>query len=270
MSDDSAIAISETTRALPVIDVDQDLRYVTAEAWVALLSANDPPRLFRQGNLLVRLEVDDGGRVCTRPLTIDRLKHELARVARWPRSGRGPAVPPEVVCRDILASPDPALPRLTQITAAPIFAPSGSLQTTPGYCPESGAYYQPPKGFSLRPISEKPSQAEVDKARYIITNEVLGDFPFVGDADLATAVSAMITPFARGLIADPTPPHVFDKPTHRTGTSRLAAMCAIPINGPECGVLAPADSEGEWRKRITANLVEMPPTITIDNAPALD
>ena len=170
----------------------------------------------------------------------------------------------------MLATPAPPLPRLTHITAAPVFGPGGTLQTTPGYCPASGSYFSPPSGSSLRPVSEHPSETEIHEARGLIVEEVLGDFPFVSPADLATGVSAMLTPFVQQVIDDSVPLHVFDKPVHRTGTSLAADVCAIPINGPDRGVLAPADSESEWRKRITAELIASPPTITIDNAGQLD
>lgn len=47
-------------------------------------------------------------------------------------------------------------------------------------------------------------------------------------------------------------------------------MRPVPVNGSDRGVLAPADTEGEWRKRITAELLASPTTITIDNAVELD
>jgi hypothetical protein len=247
---------------------------VAPEAWEALLNSNrENPRLFCYGDLIVRLDGDERGGAVTRPLTMDRLRHELARAADWhvvKYKGHEPAVPPDHVVRDMLATPAPPLPRLTHITAAPVFGPAGTLQTTPGYCPESGSYFSPPSGFSLRPVADHPSAAEINEARQLIVEDVLGDFPFVGAGDRATTVSAMLTPFVQNLIDDSVPLHVFDKPVHRTGTSLAAAVCAIPINGHGRGVLAPADSESEWRKRITAELIASPPTITIDNAVAID
>ena len=143
-------------RTLPAIDAGQDLRTVTAAAWRALTAANDPPRLFGYGDLLVRVETHGREKAVTRVLTPDRLRHELARAADWQYdqwSPRGPVVPPDHVIRDMLADPRPPLPRLMQITAAPVFGPTGTLHTTPGYCAEAGSYYAPPPGF--RPVTSK-------------------------------------------------------------------------------------------------------------------
>ncbi len=90
MFDDNASSDGDATRRLPTIDPDQPLARVTAAAWNALHRANDPPRLFRQGTRLVRLEVDDSGKASIRSLTLDRMRYELARAAKWPPT----SVPP--------------------------------------------------------------------------------------------------------------------------------------------------------------------------------
>ena len=65
---------------------DQELRRLPAEAWEAMQSANNPPILYRYGVALVRLELDDTETCVTRELTQDRMRHRLARVARWVKS----------------------------------------------------------------------------------------------------------------------------------------------------------------------------------------
>ena len=224
-------------RCLPEIDAGgHDLPRLTAAAWHALKARNDPPQLFRFGDLTVRLEVDNRGEA--RHSAADRsirLHYELVRAAHWygDRGWRGPIGPPDRVVRDMLASPQPPLPRLTQITAAPVFSSTGVLHTNPGYCAESESYFLAAPGFSMRPVSERPSEAEIREAQHLILREVFGDFPFVSPADLATAVSGMLTPFVRNLIDGPVPLHVYDKPTHRTGTTLAAQVSVIPITGGE-------------------------------------
>jgi primase-like protein len=61
----------------------QDLSVVTDKAWDALCHANDPPRLFLFGGLPIRIDNDENGAPVVRELTPDRLRHEIARAAKW-------------------------------------------------------------------------------------------------------------------------------------------------------------------------------------------
>jgi len=93
-----------------------------------------------------------------RELTIDRLRYELARVARYQtftkdkdaETWKGkPAHPPIAVCKNILATPNPPFPALTRVVEVPVFAPDGTLQTEPGYVPACRVYYAPDPAFRL-------------------------------------------------------------------------------------------------------------------------
>ena len=88
---------------------------VTGHAWDALEEANDPPRLFRHGGLLVRLEAGEDGSRILQPLSVDRLRYEVARAADWfkmTKAGAVPAKPLRDVVSDMLADPNPRLPVL--------------------------------------------------------------------------------------------------------------------------------------------------------------
>jgi len=50
-----------------------DLPAITARAWDALLAANDPPNLFRQGGIITRIEAADDGEPVTREISADRM-----------------------------------------------------------------------------------------------------------------------------------------------------------------------------------------------------
>ena len=122
---------------------DQDLERITDKAWSAIEQANQPPYLFRYGDVPCRVEHNDQQSVVVRQLTQDRLRYELVRVAKWQRRkdiGGGewawiPAKPPMDVIKDMLAAPNYPLPFLSRITEVPVFAPDGTLQTDPGYHP---------------------------------------------------------------------------------------------------------------------------------------
>lgn len=250
----------------------QELPTLAEEAWLALQAANTPPTLFRHGGLPARIETDDDGAPLVRTVTETRLRHALARAAKWylPRRRDGetlrvPALPPLALVRDMLARPDLPLPPLTRLIEAPTFAPDGTLTLTPGYHPASRTYYAPAPGFRVPAIPERPTEAEIVQARQLLLEELLGDFPFVGDAERAHAVALLLLPFVRDLMDGATPLHLIEKPTPGTGASLLADVLTFPALGRPLSTLTEGREEEEWRKRVTAKLRGGPAVIGIDN-----
>ena len=251
---------------------NQDLPRITKLAWDALSAANDPPQVFRHGSLAARIETDDHGYPIIREMTEHRMRHRLARVASWYAiKGKGknraetPTKPPIDVVRDVLATPDFPLPVLSHIVEAPIFASDGTLQTEPGYHPRTQNYYAPAAGFVIPCVPEQPSASEVKRARELITEDLLGDFPFTSEAEKAHAVGLFLLSFARNLIDGPTPLHLIEKPTAGTGASLLIDVLSRVATGHTAPVMTEARDEDEWRKRITAKLRGGPSIILIDN-----
>ncbi len=254
---------------VPMIETDdQDLPRLAAAAWAALEAANKPPQFFRWAGNLARIERDDNGGPVGRPLTPDRLRHHLARVADW-RQRRGDQLqrvyPPMPVVRDLLARPNAPLPVLEQITETPVFTPSGRLHATAGYDPESRVIYAPPSGFVVPQVPSAPTPADVTAARELVLKELLGEFPFVGAADLAHVVAFAITLFVRPLIKGPVPLILVEKPTPGTGASLLVAALARVATGRDPGTMSEGQDEDEWRKRITSTLMGSPAIAWIDN-----
>ncbi len=201
---------------------DQDLAKITPEAWSAMENANQPPYLFRFGDLPCRLEHNDKNVLTVRQLDQVRLRYEVARVARWFRWGGGkknPAKPPMDVVKDMLAVPNPPLPVLSRITEVPVFAPDGTLQSESGYHPAAQIYCAPPKGFTVPEVPDNPTPEEIRRAKDLIFGELFGDFPFVEDADRAHATAMLLLPYARDLIQGPTPNHLVESPVPGSGKS---------------------------------------------------
>jgi len=264
-----------TRPALPSIAANQgDLCAVTAEAWEAIQQANAPtPQFFRYGGVLIRLERDDDGQVFPAELTADRMRHVLARIAVWyvlETDEDGEEVvqrvrPPADVPRDILATPDPPLPILRRIVEVPVFAPDGTLQTTPGYHAGSRTYFSPTPDFTQPPVSDHPTPEELRQATQLILDEVLQDFPFIAEADRAHAVSLFPQPFCPDLIDGPTLLYMIEAPIEGSGKGLLAEVCLTPAMGRRVGTLAPGRDEEEWRKSITSMLREGHEALWIDN-----
>jgi len=254
---------------LPQIDAgDMNLPRVTAAAWEALQNMNEPPYLFRYGGLPARLKQDDTDRPALQVLNESGLRHVLARVAEWfavRKTGSQPALPPMHVVRDMLAEPDKPLPVLTSIVEAPTFGPDGSLHSTPGYHPAARTLYVPAAGFSVPDVPLKPTAHDIARARALIMEDLIGDFPFTGDAERAHAVALFLLPFVRGLIDGPTPLHLMEKPAPGTGASLLVDALTYAAIGRSPGVMTEGRDDDEWRKRITSRLRDGDRMILIDN-----
>jgi hypothetical protein len=96
-------------------------------------------------------------------------------------------------------------------------------------------------------------------------NQLLGDFPFVSDAEVAHAVAMLLQPFVRDMISGPTPLYLVEAPTPGTGKGLLVQACCWPAAGAPIPPLTEGRDEDEWRKRITAKLRESPMALLIDN-----
>ena len=172
-------------------------------AWKAVEKANSPPFLFRHGVVLSRIERDDKGAPFIRPLDRDRLRYHLARVAFWYRPQyheemgevRKPARPPIDVVRDMLARPAAPVPLLTRIVNAPVCASDGTLLQEPGYHEKGGLLYEPARGLRVAAVPDAPAPADIARARALLLDELLVDFPFIGAPERAHAVALLLLPF---------------------------------------------------------------------------
>jgi putative DNA primase/helicase len=272
----------------PTLDAaDPDLEAVSEAAWDVLRQSNiSPVTIFRVGGIPSRLEFDDAGAPVVRILTTARLRQEMAARAVW---FKGPGLgdlfgalqapddpestkllnkltacrPPKEIIENMLAQPDIFLPVLERIVEAPVFAPDGTIETSPGYHAGSRTYYAG-RGLKLRQVRNVPTVSEEDEALGLLT-ELLQDFPFVSEADRLTAIAAMLGPFVRSMIDGPTPLHLIEAPTPGTGKGLLADVISIPATGRLAATITEARGEEEWRKRITAVLRNGRPVTLIDN-----
>ncbi|MEQ8791700.1 MAG: hypothetical protein RIC55_35885 [Pirellulaceae bacterium] len=270
--------VGKTAEGKPRIAVCDDLKKMTEATWEALEQYNQPTaRLFRYGGLPARLEHDDDGNLIVSTLEINGMRYALVEAVEWvKRVQKGEeweeraTSPTDKLVKNVLATPDKPLPILTRVVQAPVFAMDGSLQLAPGYHAQGKVYYKPKAGFAVPPVPERPSDTEVAKARSLICDDLLVDFPFVGESEVAHAVAFMLLPFARDLIHGPTPFHLFEKPSPGTGASLMVEMLAYPMLGAAVKVGAEVRSEGEMRKRITATLMKSPAYFLLDNLNRLD
>jgi len=105
----------------------------------------------------------------------------------------------------------------------------------------------------------------VSQAKRLLLEDLLGDFPFVGASGRAHALACLLLPFARDLIDGPTPLHLIEKPTPRTGGTLLATTLVLPAVGADVTHVTEMREDDEWGKLITTLLLSSPIAICIDN-----
>ncbi len=127
----------------------------------------------------------------------------------------------------------------------PVFAPDGTLQTEPGYHPASRTFYAPTNGLSVRSVPEIPTREDVEYAVDPLAHELIGEFPFVGDAERAHAIALLLLPFARDLIDSATPFHLIEKPSPGTGATLLVDMLSYPAIGHAITAMTEGRDEDE-------------------------
>jgi putative DNA primase/helicase len=265
-SDDDAQA---TQHELPVIVVNERyLRDLAEDSWQLLAATSDiSPQFFQFGSALCDL-VSNANGVYPRILTLTSLRNRLDRLADYvsidQRGDEHPARPRRDLLEDILAQANPPVPDLQGVVRAPVCRPDGSIAFTEGYDSATGLYLAL-NGLVMPPVVDFPSDREVARAKELLLDELLRDFPFASPSDKAHALSEIMTPMLRQLISGPTPLHLNEAPSPGSGKD-LLADCASLI---ATGALRPAMTEGrdddEWRKRLTAKLITSPSIVLIDN-----
>lgn len=233
--------------------------------WEAIRKENNPPVLFRYGNTITRAARSDAGGAWLQLVTPEILRHHLSNWAHWHKDEIKLAKPPIDVIKDVLSTPDIALPPLRRIVTVPVFAPDGSLRLAPGYNEASGVLYAPSPGFAALDVPAEVTAEDVEAANRLLCEEVLVDFPFASVSDRDNAIALFLLPFARDLIDGPTPNHLIEASMPGSGKGKLADALLQPSVGADLGLITPPRDEDEWRKQITSALIAGRQVILIDN-----
>ena len=231
------------------------------------------PFLFLYGGRLVRLVPSgEASSSCFEPLTSDRLAHELSKRIRFVDSLQarraGEYVPSELL-KHMLADPNPPVHRVEAFTRVPLFDCSGTLIQKEGYHSDYRIFYRPDASIRSSFDLSAVTQEDVRKAKALILDELLKDFPFVNEADRANAVSLLLLPFVRHLIPGHVPLYLIDKPRAGEGATLLASTLLTPAFGDAIPRTPPPNDEGEWRRTILSILSGGPNCVLLDNLTTL-
>lgn len=255
---------------IPLDAGEQHLPTISALAWERLAACNEKdPANFLFGNAPTRIGRGENDEPMPQIIDVDRLRHEVSQATHWDKwneraKKRVPAMPPTAIIRDMLSARSYPLPALHGIVQAPVIGPDGSVSLAPGYHEASRLFYAPAPGLEIPAVPNAPTPEQVAAAVALI-DELLGDFPFTGDAERAHAIAMLLLPMLRPVIEGPTPLHLIEKPQAGTGAGLLIAVVSTVAAGRGLPVMTEGEDEDEWRKRITALLRTSPTYAVIDN-----
>lgn len=272
MADDDAPTDNDGRPRFPCRD--DDWNSTIPGAWDALAKDNKPPRVFLYGGQPYRLATGEDGAAIIEEVGAPSLACEFVRAIQFGRWGKDRETktsiwrdgsPRNDMLKAALAWPDKPLPRLKAIVRHPTFTRDRELLDRSGYHAGSGLLVDLPDGLALPQIPEDPGFSDIYRARDLLTDELLPDFPFLEAADRAHAVALAVLPFVRELVPGPTPLHLVEAPSPGTGKSLLAQVLLTLATGREPAVISEVKDDDEIRKRLTAILLAAPEVVLLDN-----
>ncbi len=107
-------------------------------------------------------------------------------------------------------------------------------------------------------MPEQPTGDQIECARSFLEEDLLGDFPFKAPSDRAAALSVLLLPFVREMIAGPVPIIAIEKPTIGTGASLLADLLTAPAVGAPVPPMNAPRNEEEMRKKLLISAAGKP------------
>lgn len=251
------------------------LHLMAVEAEDALIAADQPIYVRGGGGGLVRPVIDEvaashGQRAKVArliPLTTMHMVDRLSRSAHWVKynvrkKGMVPTDPDPRIATAILdRDGEWRFPVVAGVITTPTMRPDGTIFHKAGYDRQTRLLLmEPPK---LPPTGNEPTRDDALAALKVLS-DLLAEFPFVDDPSRSVALSALITPIARGAIPV-APMHVTTAPVPGSGKSYIVDLASCMATGEPAPVIAAAPKEEETEKRLAAALISGQAIISIDN-----
>ncbi|MEV8048262.1 bifunctional DNA primase/polymerase [Streptomyces griseoluteus] len=166
-------------------------------------------------------------------------------------------------CSTILGRKTWPLPILRGVVTSPVIRRDGTLLDSLGYDRATGLFLEP--RVPLRRLAPQVTQESLDRAKAIVLDQVLKDFPWVSASDRAHYLGALLTPILRPSFDGPTPMFVLTATAAGSGKSLLKDIFR------HCYGIADTawpENDTELRKSITTQLYGTgQPVVVLDNLP---
>jgi hypothetical protein len=252
----------------PELDITNEADAI--DGILALMADGQLPDLYRRSGGPCWVYRDDNDQPVIQQLGTDNLRAYLNEHVTTYAVKRGQD---EVVeerelfmpktCSTILGRKDWPLPTLRGIVTSPVIRPDGSLLDALGYDRSTGLYLEP--RVKLRRLAPQVTADSLARARDIVLDQVLADFPFVAASDRAHFLGALLTPVLRPYFHGPTPMVVITATAAGSGKSLLKDILGACYGTADT---AWPENDTELRKSITTQLYSTgQPVVVLDNLP---
>jgi hypothetical protein len=244
---DDQIADMEAARSKYQLFVggQRHLDDIVNELSTALLAINEPPHLFKHGDVVsqfTRGELEAVDRVRMVNVIESHMRPVIMK-----KDGVAPArVEQSAIDLALLRLVD-RLPEVQGVVRSPFLRADGTVCADVGYDVRSGNYLASTIHTN---VPETPTRADVDAAVARI-DDLIHDFPLKSEADRAHVFALLLTPLVRHLVPL-TPLFIMDGNGPGVGKNLLAESCMYVATGDWVQTdPLPTDAE-EQRKQITA------------------
>ncbi|MFI0897094.1 bifunctional DNA primase/polymerase [Streptomyces sp. NPDC020983] len=253
----------------PELDISNEPEAI--EGVLALMADERLPDMYKRAGGPTWVHSDDMGDPVMQQLGTDNLRAYLAEHVDSYQMVRNPLteltepvrelLAPKT-CSTILGRKEWPLPPLRGIVTSPVVRPDGTLIQAPGYDRATGLYLHPRVPVRrLGPLDE----AQVRRAKQVVLDQMLNDFPWVEDSDRAHFLGALLTPILRPYFHGPTPMFIISATTQGSGKTLLKDILAYCYGVSDT---AWPENDTELRKSITTQLYTSgQPIIVLDNLP---
>ncbi|MFJ4692821.1 bifunctional DNA primase/polymerase [Streptomyces sp. NPDC088766] len=257
-------------RSKPELDITNEADAI--DGLLDIMANEQMPGLYKRSTGPCWVYEDDQGNPLVKQLGTDNLRAYLAehvttfQIVRDPFTEGTKEVRELVMpktCGTILGRRDWPLLPLRGIVTSPVVRPDGTLVKAPGYDRGTGLYMHP--RVPLRRLQPQVSKESVERAKDIVLNQMLADFPFVDASDCAQYLGALLTPIIRPYVPGPTPVVVITSTSQGSGKTLLKDAFGYVYGLAETPW---PENDAELRKAITAKLWDCgDPVIAMDNLP---
>ncbi|MEV1006109.1 hypothetical protein [Streptomyces sp. NPDC049881] len=254
----------------PRIDITNEADAL--DAVLDVMADGGLPDLYTRSGGPCQVTEEDDGSPIVRQLGTDNLRAYLAQHVTtyvMAKDGDGGAREERQLlmprtCSTILGRSDWPLPPLRGIVTSPVVRPDGTLLVTPGYDPSTGLYMHP--RTPLRRLRPEVTADSVTRARVLVLDTMLADFPWVAPSDRAQYLGALLSPIIRPYVPGPTPLLVITATTMGSGKTLLKDAFKYLYGLADA---AWPENDQELRKAILAQMRDGgAPVIAFDNLPA--